>query len=90
MSEFFFVIFATIYISFLFMIIIFCIYFDYILAANQDMELENILRNCANQVDPDQENFETDNVDIPPPHLHLVDFANCLCQGFSNSDLPPS
>ena len=53
------------------MIIIICIYFDYILAANQGMELENILRNCANQVDPDQENFETDDVDIPPPYLNF-------------------
>ena len=66
MSEYLFAIFATIYIFFLFMVIIICIYFDYILAANHDLELENILRNCANQVDPDQENFETDNVDIPP------------------------
>ena len=71
MSEFFFAIFATIYIFLLFMIIIFCIYFDYVLAANQAMELENILRNCANQVDPDQENFEIDNVDIPPPYLNF-------------------
>ena len=68
MSEFFFAIFATIYI---FLLLATCYY-------------------CANQVDPGQENFDTDNVDIPPPHLHLVDFANCLCQGFSNSDLPPS
>ena len=71
MSEYLFAIFATIYIFLIFMIIIICIYFDYILAANQGMELENILRNCANQVDPDQENFETDNVDIPPPYLNF-------------------
>ena len=58
------------------MIIIFCIYFDYILAANQAMELENILRNCANQVDPDQENFESDNVDIPPPKIS----ENCVLE----------
>ena len=87
-------IFATFYIFLVFIVLIICIYFDFDIlrpwAANQDMELENIQRNCANQVDPDQENFETDTVDIPPPYLHLVDFANCLGQRFSNSDLPPS
>ena len=85
-------IFSTFYIFLIFIVIIICIYFDFDTlipwAANQDME--NIQRNCNNQVDPDQENFETDTVDIPPPYLHLVDFANCLGQRFSNSDLPPS